>query len=74
MRFALFSDLHLEIKNWEPPALEVDAVILAGDIGRHTCGLVCAAATFRQPVIPTSTDFAFPTQCRRSGNKFQTVS
>ena len=51
MRFALYSDLHLEIKLWEPPTLDVDVVILAGDIGSHTHGLAWAARTFQQPVI-----------------------
>lgn len=51
MRFALYSDLHLEIKAWEPPVLDVDVVILAGDIGSHTRGLAWAAATFQQPVL-----------------------
>ena len=39
MRCALYSDLHLEIKGWVPPLLDVDVVILAGDIGSHTHGL-----------------------------------
>lgn len=51
MRLALYSDLHLEIKAWEPPALDVDLIILAGDIGSHTHGLTWAAATFQQPVL-----------------------
>lgn len=51
MRFALYSDLHLEIKLWEPPTLDVDVVILAGDIGSHTHGLAWAARTFQLPVI-----------------------
>ena len=51
MRFALYSDLHLEMKAWEPPSLDVDVVILAGDIGSHTHGLAWAARTFQQPVI-----------------------
>jgi predicted phosphodiesterase len=51
MRFALYSDLHLEIKAWVPPVLDVDVVILAGDIGSHTHGLIWAAASFQQPVI-----------------------
>ncbi len=36
MRFALYSDLHLErmfLDYWQPPPLDVDAIILAGDIG-----------------------------------------
>lgn len=51
MRFALYSDLHLEIKAWAPPMLDVDLIILAGDIGSHTHGLAWAAATFQQPVV-----------------------
>lgn len=51
MRFALYSDLHREVKAWEPPALDVDVVILAGDIASHTHGLTWAAATFPQPVL-----------------------
>lgn len=51
MRFALYSDLHREVRAWEPPALDVDLVILAGDISSHTRGLTWAAATFQQPVI-----------------------
>ncbi|MHB1591976.1 MAG: metallophosphoesterase, partial [Sulfuricella sp.] len=60
MRIALYSDLHLEMVThrrgtlaWEPPALDVDVVILAGDIGSHTHGIEWAAAAFRQcPVSP----------------------
>lgn len=51
MRLALYSDLHLEIKAWAPPVVDVDVVILAGDIGSHTHGLTWAAASFQQPVI-----------------------
>lgn len=55
MKFALYSDLHLECfrEPWQPPALDVDVVILAGDIGRHTHGIQWAADAFRQaPVSP----------------------
>ena len=48
-RFALYSDLHLELMRgglWQPPSLDVDAVILAGDIGSHTHGLTWATETF----------------------------
>jgi predicted phosphodiesterase len=48
MKLALFSDLHLEHHPWVPPPLDVDLVILAGDIGRHTHGLAWAARTFGQ--------------------------
>lgn len=50
MRIALYSDLHLELMHgppWRPAFPEVDVVILAGDIGRHTHGLEWAADTFR---------------------------
>ena len=36
MRFHVLSDLHLEFGPFTPPAVEVDAVILAGDV--HTAG------------------------------------
>lgn len=55
MKLALYSDLHLETyraRAWELPALAVDAVILAGDIARHTQGLVWAVRAFpRTPII-----------------------
>ncbi|MFZ4538198.1 metallophosphoesterase [Propionivibrio sp.] len=54
MRIALYSDLHRESSPWEPPELDVDVVILAGDIGSHTRGLAWAAGAFRRsPVSPT---------------------
>lgn len=48
MRIALYSDLHLEMlsDSWQPPALNVDVVILAGDIGSHTQGIEWGAKTF----------------------------
>lgn len=60
MRIALYSDLHLEMivhrkgaLAWEPPALDVDVVILAGDIGSHTHGVEWAATAFRKwPASP----------------------
>ena len=53
MKLALYSDLHLEFlsNKWEPPALDVDVVILAGDIGQHVCGIEWAAATFRDKLV-----------------------
>lgn len=49
VRIALYSDLHLEMlpSGWEPPALDVDVVMLAGDISSHTQGIEWAAQTFR---------------------------
>lgn len=56
MKLALFSDLHLELldgESWQPPQLDVDVVILAGDVGRQTNGMEWAANAFRQaPVSP----------------------
>lgn len=57
MRLALYSDLHLETLpasvTTDPPKLDVDVVILAGDIGSHTHGITWAAQAFRQaPVTP----------------------
>lgn len=46
MRLALYSDLHLECAPWEPPPLDVDVVILAGDICSHTHGIRWAAKAF----------------------------
>ena len=46
MRLALYSDLHLELMPWEPPSIDVDVVILAGDIGSHTHGIEWAAKAF----------------------------
>lgn len=60
MRIVLYSDLHLDMvahrKNtlpWEPPVLDADVVILAGDIGSHTHGIEWAATAFRKwPASP----------------------
>ena len=54
MKLALYSDLHLEFlsNRWEPPALDVDVVILAGDIDKHAHGIEWAAEMFPDmPVI-----------------------
>lgn len=50
MRLALYSDLHLEFSPWEPPPLDVDVVILAGDISVDTHGIQWAAKAF--PGVP----------------------
>lgn len=53
MRLALYSDLHLEMAAWSPPALDVDLVILAGDVGLHSRGIEWASNAFRStPVSP----------------------
>ena len=52
MKIALYSDLHLELypeeDTWEPPVLDADLVILAGDIDAGIHGIEWAARTFRQ--------------------------
>lgn len=64
MRIALYSDLHLEMVvnrkgalAWEPPVLDVDVVILAGDIGSHTHGIEWAATAFQK--WPTSPEIVY---------------
>ncbi|HUX62226.1 metallophosphoesterase [Sulfuricella sp.] len=60
MRIALYSDLHLEMVvhrkgalAWEPPVLDVDVAILAGDIGSHAHGIEWAETAFRKwPASP----------------------
>lgn len=54
MKIALFSDLHLELGVWAPPATsrEADVIVLAGDIASKTAGLTWAATAFADtPVI-----------------------
>lgn len=57
MKIALYSDLHLEClpEPWQPPILDADVVILAGDIASHTHGLKWASTIFshwpRPPAI-----------------------
>ena len=48
MKIALYSDLHLELGLWGAPALDVDVVILAGDVASHTHGLAWAADAFHR--------------------------
>lgn len=50
MRLALYSDVHVETFEksfWNPPKLDVDVVILAGDIGTGNQGIEWGAATFK---------------------------
>jgi hypothetical protein len=39
MRLHILSDLHLEFEPFTPPAVEADAVILAGDVSTGRNGL-----------------------------------
>ena len=46
MRIRLLSDLHLEYCLWEPPKVEADVVVLAGDIHNGLAGIRWAAEQF----------------------------
>jgi 3',5'-cyclic AMP phosphodiesterase CpdA len=51
-RLRIFSDLHTELWPFEPPRVQCDVVILAGDIGVKTRGVEWALQTFSDvPVI-----------------------
>ena len=52
MRLRIFSDLHTEFADFDPPPVDCDAVILAGDIGVGLGGLVWAREVFpHEPII-----------------------
>jgi Icc-related predicted phosphoesterase len=52
MRHHILSDLHLEFEPFKPPAVEADAVILAGDVSTGRNGLKWGLKTFSdRPVI-----------------------
>jgi Icc-related predicted phosphoesterase len=52
MRIAVMSDLHLEQGEWVAPALDVDVVVLAGDIDHGVAGVDWAARSFAgRPVL-----------------------
>jgi predicted phosphodiesterase len=51
MRIAVYSDLHLEVAPFEPPALDVDLVVLAGDIDNGARGVEWAKRAFDKPVL-----------------------
>ena len=50
MRIHLLSDLHLEFEPFEPPAMDADVVVLAGDIHIKGRGVDWAVETFSCPV------------------------
>ena len=51
LRLAIYSDLHLEIAPWQPPRVEADLVVLAGDIDNGTRGIEWARRSFDKPVL-----------------------
>lgn len=50
MKMRVLSDLHLEFQDWNPPDVEADIVVLAGDIHSGTRGVEWARRQF--PLIP----------------------
>lgn len=51
MKIAVYSDLHIEFCDFQPPTAEVDLVVLAGDISVRGRGVAWANETFACPVI-----------------------
>ncbi|MBD9399105.1 metallophosphoesterase family protein [Pseudomonas sp. PDM11] len=51
MRIHVLSDLHLEFSPFEPPAMEADVVVLAGDIHIKGRGVDWAKQAFAGPVL-----------------------
>ncbi len=51
MRIRILSDLHLEERLFEPPAVPADVVVLAGDIANGTAGIEWAQRHFNVPVL-----------------------
>lgn len=51
MRIRVLSDLHLELSPWEPPKVEADVTVLAGDIHSHTHALDWIEHYIDGPVI-----------------------
>lgn len=59
MKILIYSDLHLEFADFEPPATDCDLVVLAGDISVRGHGVVWANDTFTCPVIYASGNHEF---------------
>jgi predicted phosphodiesterase len=51
MRIHLLSDLHLELRAWEPSVRDADVTILAGDIHKGDRVMARARAHFSGPVL-----------------------
>lgn len=50
VKIRVLSDLHLEFQDWNPPAVEADILVLAGDIHSGTRGIEWARRQF--PLLP----------------------
>jgi predicted phosphodiesterase len=51
MRIRVLSDLHLEAAPFDPPSVEADVVVLAGDVHNGGAGVEWAKRAFAQPVL-----------------------
>lgn len=51
MKVYVLSDLHAEFEPFVPPSLEVDLIVLAGDINKKTRGIEWASDTFSCEVV-----------------------
>ena len=52
MKFYILNDIHVEFENFDPPKVDADAIILAGDIHVKNKGLIWAREKFpEKPVI-----------------------
>lgn len=51
MKVYVLSDLHAEFEPFVPPSLDVDLVVLAGDINKKTRGIEWASDTFSCDVV-----------------------
>lgn len=51
MKIQIYSDLHLEFSPFEPPSMDADIVVLAGDIDVLMRGVKWANVTFDRPVV-----------------------
>lgn len=51
MRIHVLSDLHLELSPWQPPKVDADLTVLAGDIHSHTHALNWILENIEGPVV-----------------------
>src|SRR5215470_763757 len=51
MRIRVLSDLHLEAAPFDPPGVEADVVVLAGDIQNGAAGIIWGRRCFAGPVL-----------------------
>lgn len=59
MKILIYSDLHLEFADFQPPMTQCDLVVLAGDISVRSRGVAWANEAFKCPVIYVSGNHEF---------------